>query len=354
MQPAGNEAAREHCRNENPRVAQSGRCAHQDRARAETGESPSDAKDRRTRDQSRVERIGRRHVESAAAGGGRPLEDAPKRDGGDRDRAAHDEQQRGIERAEDVEESEHDESIGHAGNREAGAEQRTRRECRRKCELHGEKPGTWRITKTVAMPAAMNVTTAASERFEKRPSPQTPCPLVQPLPSRVPKPTRNPAASSREAGPVWNRGGGVGTNRSRTPPTIVIPPRNAMRQARSPGAAPATPLTMPLMPAMRPIDHSSRTAALPISTPPRRPVAQWFMRMVERVMGIEPTLAAWEAAVLPLNYTRGWPDFKASRGTLHFRDAGPPNPLIDHSTPLIATIVVGLGLAFLFWALASR
>jgi CPA2 family monovalent cation:H+ antiporter-2 len=71
-------------------------------------------------------------------------------------------------------------------------------------------------------------------------------------------------------------------------------------------------------------------------------------------MGIEPTLAAWEAAVLPLNYTRGWPDFKASRGTLHFRDGGPPNPLMDHSTPLIATIVGGLGLAFLFGALASR
>jgi hypothetical protein len=28
---------------------------------------------------------------------------------------------------------------------------------------------------------------------------------------------------------------------------------------------------------------------------------QWS---IERVMGIEPTLAAWEAAVLPLNYTR--------------------------------------------------
>ncbi len=26
--------------------------------------------------------------------------------------------------------------------------------------------------------------------------------------------------------------------------------------------------------------------------------------IAERVMGIEPTLAAWEAAVLPLNYTR--------------------------------------------------
>ena len=26
--------------------------------------------------------------------------------------------------------------------------------------------------------------------------------------------------------------------------------------------------------------------------------------MLERVMGIEPTLEAWEAAVLPLNYAR--------------------------------------------------
>jgi hypothetical protein len=30
----------------------------------------------------------------------------------------------------------------------------------------------------------------------------------------------------------------------------------------------------------------------------------WHWPEVERVMGIEPTLAAWEAAVLPLNYTR--------------------------------------------------
>jgi hypothetical protein len=28
------------------------------------------------------------------------------------------------------------------------------------------------------------------------------------------------------------------------------------------------------------------------------------LKLLERVMGIEPTLAAWEAAVLPLNYTR--------------------------------------------------
>ena len=33
---------------------------------------------------------------------------------------------------------------------------------------------------------------------------------------------------------------------------------------------------------------------------------------MERVMGIEPTLAAWEAAVLPLNYTRGLGRFYGS------------------------------------------
>ena len=33
------------------------------------------------------------------------------------------------------------------------------------------------------------------------------------------------------------------------------------------------------------------------------------MNQLERVMGIEPTLEAWEAAVLPLNYTR--PDANA-------------------------------------------
>ena len=33
---------------------------------------------------------------------------------------------------------------------------------------------------------------------------------------------------------------------------------------------------------------------------------------VERVMGIEPTLVAWEATVLPLNYTRRAPGFYAS------------------------------------------
>jgi hypothetical protein len=31
---------------------------------------------------------------------------------------------------------------------------------------------------------------------------------------------------------------------------------------------------------------------------------------LERVKGIEPSCAAWEAAVLPLNYTRAWAPFR--------------------------------------------
>src|SRR3546814_8757285 len=48
----------------------------------------------------------------------------------------------------------------------------------------------------VAMPVAMNVRVATIERAERRLTPQTPCPLVQPLPRRVPTPTASPATTS--------------------------------------------------------------------------------------------------------------------------------------------------------------
>src|SRR5687767_2916481 len=205
----------------------------------------------------------------------------------------------------------------------------------------------------VAIANAMNVATAASERRDRRPRPQTPWPLVHPLPRRVPNPTRKPAASRSGAGAVCVRGG-AGTNCSAIAPAITRPARNASRQARSPRAPSMAPVAMPLMPAILPMDHSSRTAASPIRTPPASAEAHPLMK-VERVMGIEPTLAAWEAAVLPLNYTRlASPDFITSHATLHVRAGGRLTPTMDHGTPLIATIVGGLGLAFLFGALANR
>ena len=44
---------------------------------------------------------------------------------------------------------------------------------------------------------------------------------------------------------------------------------------------------------------------------------------VERVKGIEPSYAAWEAAVLPLNYTR-----IGENGIYNSR--GPDAPALDH------------------------
>ncbi|CDN43573.1 hypothetical protein BN871_DE_00160 [Paenibacillus sp. P22] len=42
---------------------------------------------------------------------------------------------------------------------------------------------------------------------------------------------------------------------------------------------------------------------------------------MERVMGIEPTLSAWKAEVLPLNYTRG--EDKKMVGMTRFEHATP-------------------------------
>ncbi len=48
---------------------------------------------------------------------------------------------------------------------------------------------------------------------------------------------------------------------------------------------------------------------------------------MERVMGIEPTYAAWKAAVLPLNYTR----FRCAQN--HTRHAGLVNRLLSRPEP---------------------
>ena len=43
-------------------------------------------------------------------------------------------------------------------------------------------------------------------------------------------------------------------------------------------------------------------------------------------MGIEPTLAAWEAAVLPLNYTRVYYEIIPALHGEIFHDLNPPTP----------------------------
>jgi hypothetical protein len=54
----------------------------------------------------------------------------------------------------------------------------------------------------------------------------------------------------------------------------------------------------------------SRSASIPI----RSACQGLWSDLVERVMGIEPTLLAWEAKVLPLNYTRSRPTLSVVAG----------------------------------------
>ena len=54
---------------------------------------------------------------------------------------------------------------------------------------------------------AIKTAVAAIDRGEPRETPHTPCPLVQPEPSRVPKPTRSPAPINTGVGAATTIGG---------------------------------------------------------------------------------------------------------------------------------------------------
>src|SRR5690606_1388222 len=72
-------------------------------------------------------------------------------------------------------------------------------------------------------------------------------------------------------------------------------------------------------------------------------------------MGIEPTLAAWEAAVLPLNYARAWPQSKPMRRGRATRRRGPGprggfcgsgrvgREVVGLATPLLALVLSHAG-----------
>src|SRR5437879_8678022 len=91
-----------------------------------------------------------------------------------RDGAGHDERERRIPGAGEVEKAEHLRRIRHPGNEEPEPEHETR--CKGSGGIHGRPHGAirWRATYTVAKPAAMNATVAAIERGDAREMPHTP------------------------------------------------------------------------------------------------------------------------------------------------------------------------------------
>lgn len=134
----------------------------------------------------------------------------------------------------------------------------------------GQAPRAWRMTATTMAAIAIKTMVATIERVENRAIPQTPCPDVQPPPSREPKPTSRPATpmSSQLVG-IW----GSARGRPAKPKRIgapIRPARNANRQPLSRVAVDSAPPRIPLTPAMRPFKTISNAEARPIKQPPSK------------------------------------------------------------------------------------
>ena len=118
------------------------------------------------------------------------------------------------------------------------------------------------------MPSAINVTVATNDRGDRLPRPQTPCPLVQPPPMRVPQPTSKPLEMMTHSGAFDSSGMGWPINQWVAKPPMARPAKNSKRQ---PLSGPASePQAIPLIPAIRPMEKSNQMADKPSSKPPVR------------------------------------------------------------------------------------
>ena len=113
----------------------------------------------------------------------------------------------------------------------------------------------------------MNINVATNERNENRPKPQTPWPLVQPLPKEVPNPTNRPLTINIGSGASIS-GAGMPLKFSHNTGATIIPIIKESRHAFSGILAVIAPLIMPLIPAIRPRENKRNADDRPISNPP--------------------------------------------------------------------------------------
>lgn len=121
---------------------------------------------------------------------------------------------------------------------------------------------------TVTAPVAMKMITATRERKENLDSPQTPWPLVQPEPSRVPNPTRRPPDTIRNHEGVMSNAIVSLANSPYISGPKIRPKTNNNRHNLSPEDEKKEPEKIPLIPAILPLKNINITAASPIRTPP--------------------------------------------------------------------------------------
>lgn len=142
-------------------------------AGTQAGETPACPEERRTADQARIDWLCRGQVEGVGDDRLRPASDHRPSDRHRDQGAAHDESERRVPCAADVEKRADTGGIDHARERQSGPEQDAARQRYEYLPVHAPSPAM-RRTVTVAIPVAMKVPVAANDRGDRRAMPTTP------------------------------------------------------------------------------------------------------------------------------------------------------------------------------------
>ena len=130
-----------------------------------------------------------------------------------------------------------------------------------------------RMRRTETIPEPINSGVATSERTENRDMPQTPWPLVQPLPRRVPNPTNNPPTISSNGEEGYCDITPSLIQLMITAPTNILRTNVVAKIQGGPDLLIADArANRPLIPAIRPAPSSRTAAANPINNPPIKPL----------------------------------------------------------------------------------
>ena len=129
------------------------------------------------------------------------------------------------------------------------------------------KPSFLKI-QTDIIPAKINTIVAMIDRADKRLMPHTPCPLVHPPLSAVPKPTSTPAITTVKFELVNWFEKISGLNHLKKNPPQSNPAKNINLLRRSKAFFVIADFKIPLTPATSPLNNKSTDAATPINDPP--------------------------------------------------------------------------------------
>ena len=125
------------------------------------------------------------------------------------------------------------------------------------------------IKLAVITATSINTHVETQERVEKRDIPHTPCPLVQPLASEVPTPTKSPATIINQEGIFKSPSNNSGAINEVATPAISKPAIKHTFHTLSDFNGVNSDLTNPEIPATLPNKTSNSAQAMPIKAPPK-------------------------------------------------------------------------------------